>query len=224
VAGALAGARTHRHAARVEARAPQPLLEGRAAKCGPQHRDPARAQRAEQHREPRRAVQAFVAAHGECLRPVVDVEQDRVVTLPGIAQVIEHIAHPHVDARIVERTAGERRQQIAVPVHDLGEQFHHGDARRRVDAVEQRAQREADAQSADQDLRPDARRTVHEGQFRHGLFGAARAARHQRLAAHPHHVLRALDVERERLAVGCRRRAEHLAAARAHAGDSASAR
>ena len=84
---------------------------------------------------------------------VVDVQDDGIPHRPSTRQVGD-IADAKANAHVVYGVTGKMTEVLVVPARDSGQQFCHDDAGADRQSIEQRPQREAHAESADQHSRP----------------------------------------------------------------------
>jgi hypothetical protein len=97
-------------------------------------------------------IEAVVGIAGEAVRPVVDVEQDRVIIRFSLGDHRPDVAGDERDAGIVETAGGELRHRSARPVDDLGDEFGDGEPGAAREGSEGGAQGEAHAITADQKM------------------------------------------------------------------------
>jgi hypothetical protein len=92
-------------------------------------------------------------AVGDAVGAVVDVEHDGVVAAGRGADDVGDVVLDEVRARVVERVAGEVAVDGPVPAHDVGHELGDVDVRGRGQAIEGGAQREPEAEAADEQAR-----------------------------------------------------------------------
>jgi len=129
-------------------------------------------------------IQGIVGFAAEALRPIVDVEQDRVVGLLAGADQLADIGFANRDARVVEGAGENLRHRPARPFDDGRYQFSNGDLSLRPQYLERRPQGEAHPQAADQDTRLlGGANPVVARNRRQRLFGRTETSAHQLLVA-----------------------------------------